>query len=62
VTGFDSSAGMLALARRRLDVDADLHLADLGRPLPCNETDLLITERGPGSTEEISNGYTVDLG
>ena len=34
VTGFDSSAGMLALARRRLGDDADLHLADLGRPLP----------------------------
>ena len=28
VTGFDSSAGMLELARRRLG-DADLHLADL---------------------------------
>jgi ubiquinone/menaquinone biosynthesis C-methylase UbiE len=34
VTGFDSSAGMLALARRRLGEDADLQLADLGRPLP----------------------------
>ncbi len=34
VTGFDSSAGMLDLARRRLGPDADLHLADLGRPLP----------------------------
>jgi SAM-dependent methyltransferase len=34
VTGFDSSAGMLQLARRRLGDDADLHLADLGRPLP----------------------------
>jgi ubiquinone/menaquinone biosynthesis C-methylase UbiE len=34
VTGFDSSAGMLALARRRLGDDADLQLADLGRPLP----------------------------
>lgn len=34
VTGFDSSAGMLALARRRLGDDADLHLADLGYPLP----------------------------
>src|ERR1700689_1439145 len=27
-------AGVLALARRRLGDDADLHLADLGRPLP----------------------------
>jgi ubiquinone/menaquinone biosynthesis C-methylase UbiE len=34
VTGFDSSAGMLELARRRLGPDADLHLADLGSPLP----------------------------
>jgi SAM-dependent methyltransferase len=34
VTGFDKSAGMLELARRRLGGDADLHLADLGRPLP----------------------------
>jgi SAM-dependent methyltransferase len=34
VTGFDASAGMLELARRRLGLDADLHLADLGRPLP----------------------------
>ncbi|MGI9004873.1 MAG: class I SAM-dependent methyltransferase [Streptosporangiaceae bacterium] len=34
VTGLDSSAGMLELARRRLGDCADLHLADLGRPLP----------------------------
>ena len=34
VTGFDSSAGMLELARRRLGDDADLHVAELGRPLP----------------------------
>jgi len=34
VTGVDSSAGMLELARRRLGDDANLHLADLGRPLP----------------------------
>jgi SAM-dependent methyltransferase len=34
VTGFDKSAGMLELARRRLGEGADLHLADLGRPLP----------------------------
>jgi ubiquinone/menaquinone biosynthesis C-methylase UbiE len=34
VTGFDSSAGMLKLARRRLGDDADLVVADLGRPLP----------------------------
>jgi SAM-dependent methyltransferase len=34
VTGFDKSAGMLELARRRLGDDADLRVADLGRPLP----------------------------
>src|SRR5215472_6343599 len=34
VTGCDSSAGMLELARRRLGDGADLHLADLARPLP----------------------------
>ncbi|WP_150241252.1 class I SAM-dependent methyltransferase [Nocardiopsis quinghaiensis] len=34
VTGVDASAGMLALARRRLGDDADLHVADLGDPLP----------------------------
>ncbi len=34
VTGFDPSAGMLELARRRLGPDADLHLAELGGPLP----------------------------
>ncbi len=34
VTGFDKSAGMLELARRRLGDDADLRMADLGGPLP----------------------------
>jgi SAM-dependent methyltransferase len=34
VTGFDRSTKMLELARRRLGADADLHLADLGSPLP----------------------------
>ena len=34
VTGIDKSAGMLALARRRLGDDADLRVAELGRPLP----------------------------
>src|SRR5215472_2834673 len=34
VTGLDSSAGMLELARRRLGDDADLRVADLGSPLP----------------------------
>ena len=34
VTGFDSSTGMLELARRRLGDDADLQVAALGSPLP----------------------------
>jgi SAM-dependent methyltransferase len=34
MTGFDSSAGMLELARRRLGDDADLQVAELGSPLP----------------------------
>lgn len=34
VTGIDASAGMLALARRRLGNDADLHVVDLSDPLP----------------------------
>jgi len=34
VTGIDKSAGMLAQARRRLGDDADLQVAELGRPLP----------------------------
>ena len=34
VTGIDSSAGMLELARRRLGAGAALQVADLGRPLP----------------------------
>ncbi len=34
VTGFDKSAKMLELARRRLGDDADLRVADLGSPLP----------------------------
>src|SRR5215468_8636044 len=34
VTGFDKSAGMVELARRRLGDGADLQVADLGGPLP----------------------------
>jgi len=34
VTGIDKSAGMLALALRRLGDGADLQVAELGRPLP----------------------------
>ncbi|MFJ8912604.1 class I SAM-dependent methyltransferase [Amycolatopsis sp. NPDC102389] len=34
VTGFDSSAKMVELARKRLGDDADLRVADIGDPLP----------------------------
>jgi SAM-dependent methyltransferase len=34
MTGFDSSTGMLELARRRLGDEADLRAADIGSPLP----------------------------
>lgn len=34
VTGFDASAAMVDLARQRLGAVADLHVADLGAPLP----------------------------
>jgi SAM-dependent methyltransferase len=34
VTGFDRSAGMIELARRRLGAEADLRVADLADPLP----------------------------
>ena len=34
VTGFDRSAAMVELARRRLGRHADLRVAELGRPLP----------------------------
>ena len=34
VTGFDRSAAMVDLARQRPGLDADLHVADLGAPLP----------------------------
>jgi SAM-dependent methyltransferase len=34
VTGFDGSPAMIELARQRLGEDADLHVADLGQPLP----------------------------
>lgn len=34
VSGFDSSAAMVDLARERLGADADLRVADLGEPLP----------------------------
>jgi ubiquinone/menaquinone biosynthesis C-methylase UbiE len=34
VTGFDASPAMIKLARQRLGENADLHVADLGQPLP----------------------------
>jgi SAM-dependent methyltransferase len=34
VTGFDASTAMIDLARRRLGEGADVHVADLGDPLP----------------------------
>lgn len=37
VTGVDASAGMLALAERRLGDDADLHLVDLRDRLPFDD-------------------------
>jgi SAM-dependent methyltransferase len=37
VTGTDKSAGMLEVARRRLGDDADLQVAELGRPLPFRD-------------------------
>ncbi|UBU18307.1 class I SAM-dependent methyltransferase [Nonomuraea gerenzanensis] len=37
VTGIDFSAGMLAVARRRLGDDADLRVADLREPLPFDD-------------------------
>ena len=37
VTGIDSSHEMLALARERLGVGADLRVADLGNPLPFSD-------------------------
>ncbi|MEO5664157.1 MAG: methyltransferase domain-containing protein [Nocardioides sp.] len=37
VTGFDLSAAMIDLARQRLGADADVHVADLGAPLPFDD-------------------------
>ncbi|WP_405436025.1 class I SAM-dependent methyltransferase [Streptomyces avidinii] len=37
VTGIDASAGMLALARRRLGDDVALHTVDLNDPLPFDD-------------------------
>jgi ubiquinone/menaquinone biosynthesis C-methylase UbiE len=37
VTGIDTSAGMLALARRRLGDDVALHVVDLSDPLPFGD-------------------------
>lgn len=37
VTGFDSSAAMIELARRRLGQDANVQVANLGQPLPFTD-------------------------
>jgi SAM-dependent methyltransferase len=37
VTGFDVSAAMVDLARRRLGEEADLHVVDLAAPLPFDD-------------------------
>ncbi|WP_271985246.1 class I SAM-dependent methyltransferase [Pseudoclavibacter terrae] len=37
VAGFDSSSEMIAIARRRLGDAVDLHVGDLGRPLPYSD-------------------------
>ena len=37
MTGFDLSRAMLELARQRLGADTDLHVADLGEPLPFDD-------------------------
>ncbi|MBF6083346.1 methyltransferase domain-containing protein [Nocardia cyriacigeorgica] len=37
VTGFDASAKMVELARRRLGADAALHVADIAAPLPFRD-------------------------
>ena len=37
VTAFDASRGMVELARQRLGADADVHVADLGAPLPFDD-------------------------
>ena len=49
VTGFDSSAEMLELARRRLGPDADLRVADLGRPAAVPRRRLRRRHRVPGA-------------
>jgi SAM-dependent methyltransferase len=40
VVGVDSSTALLEIARRRLGADVDLHLADLGDPLPLPDGDV----------------------
>jgi SAM-dependent methyltransferase len=47
VTGFDKSAAMVEVARRRLGVGADLQVADLGSPLPFPDVVKMITIEGP---------------
>jgi SAM-dependent methyltransferase len=49
VTGIDSSAKMVELARRRLGADADLQVADLDNPLPFPVSRVRRRHRFPGA-------------
>ena len=49
VTGFDRSAGMVELARRRLGDDADLQVLELGGPLPFPRRSVRRRHRFPGT-------------
>jgi SAM-dependent methyltransferase len=49
VAGFDSSAAMLELARKRLGPDTDLRLADLASPLPYPDGAFDDVIAGPGA-------------
>jgi SAM-dependent methyltransferase len=62
VTGLDKSAGMLELARRRLGDDADLRVADLGRPLVRPGADYFATHQySVENTTTSGQSYTLTL-
>ena len=50
VTGFDGSAAMVDLARKRLGDDADVRVADLGEPLPFPTTSSTTSSRHSSCT------------
>jgi SAM-dependent methyltransferase len=56
VAGFDFSAGMLELARKRLGPDTDLRVADLGSPLPIPRRRVRRRHRGPALASSRSGG------